>query len=100
MEKEEIARNKQISSFPTMISTQSDNHVPICPYFWHHIFTLFTAELEEPKIGIWGEGFTEKAPSMTMVTFVAYEDQDQAAQNVYPDLIYTHFFGETLRMLF
>ena len=27
--KEEIA----YSSFPTMFSTQSDNHIPICPYF-------------------------------------------------------------------
>ena len=27
-----------ISSFPTMFSTQSDNCIPICQYFWHHTF--------------------------------------------------------------
>ena len=31
--KEEIARKKAISPFPTMFSTQSDNCTPICPYF-------------------------------------------------------------------
>ena len=31
-----------------MFSTQSDNCIPICPYFWHYIFA---AELDEPKIG-------------------------------------------------
>ena len=30
--KEEIAGNKQISSFPTMFSTQSENCIPICQY--------------------------------------------------------------------
>ena len=29
---------RAISPFPTMFSTQSDNFIFICPYFWHHIF--------------------------------------------------------------
>ena len=33
-----------------MFSIQSDNFIPICPYF--DIISLFAAELEEPKIGI------------------------------------------------
>ena len=37
-----------------MFSTQSENCIPICQYFWHHIFIV--AELEEPQIGIWGKG--------------------------------------------
>ena len=37
-----------------MFSTQSENCTPICQYFWHHIF--ISAELEEPKIGMWGKG--------------------------------------------
>ena len=39
-----------------MLSTQSGIIVsPICPYFWHHIFTCCWI-FEEPKIGIWGKG--------------------------------------------
>ena len=37
-----------------MFSTQSDNCVPICPYFSLHF--LFAVELEEPKIGTSGIG--------------------------------------------
>ena len=37
-----------------MFSTQSDNCILICPYFY--IISLFAAELEEPKIGISGKG--------------------------------------------
>ena len=39
-----------------MFSTQSDN----CTSFVHilDIIFLFAAELEEPKIGIWGKGLT------------------------------------------
>ena len=33
-----------------MFSTQSDNCIPICPYF--EIINLFAVELEDPKIGI------------------------------------------------
>ena len=42
---------RAISPFPTMFSTQSDNCIPICSYFWHH-----AAELEDPKTGISGKG--------------------------------------------
>ena len=41
-----------------MFSTQSDDCIPICPYF--DIMSLFAAELEEPKIGIWGKGLVVK----------------------------------------
>ena len=37
-----------------MFSTQSDNFIPICPYF--DIISLVTFELKEPKIGISGKG--------------------------------------------
>ena len=33
-----------------MFSTQLDNCIPICPYFY--ILSLSAAELEEPKVGI------------------------------------------------
>ena len=46
-----------ISSFPTMFFTQSENCIPICPYFRHYI--LFAAELEEPKLGTPGKGLTK-----------------------------------------
>ena len=54
--KEEIARNKQFLLFPQISFSQSD----ICTPFVHifDIIFLFPAELEEPKIGIWGEGLT------------------------------------------
>ena len=39
-----------ISPFPAMFSTQSDNCTPFVHIF--DIILLFTAELEEPKIGI------------------------------------------------
>ena len=35
--KGEIARNEQFLLFP-QFSTQSDNCIPICPYFLHHNF--------------------------------------------------------------
>ena len=41
-----------------MFSTQSDNCIPISPYF--DIISLFAAEFEEPKIGIWGKGLKLK----------------------------------------
>ena len=37
-----------------MFSTQSDNCIPICPIF--DILSLFSAEMEKPKIGISGKG--------------------------------------------
>ena len=40
----------RVSPFHTMLSTQSDNFIPICPFF--DIISVFAAELEEPKIGI------------------------------------------------
>ena len=38
-----------------MFSTQSEICIHICQYFFYFI-SLFAAELEEPKIGIWGKG--------------------------------------------
>ena len=35
-----------------MFSTQSENCIPICQY----VASLFAAELQEPKIGMWGKG--------------------------------------------
>ena len=46
-----IAHNEQ---FPTLFSTQADNCIPFCPIF--AIISLFAAELEGPKISIWGKG--------------------------------------------
>ena len=40
-----------------MFSTQSDNCIPICPYF--DIISLCAAEFEEPKDGTSGKGFIE-----------------------------------------
>ena len=37
-----------------MFSTQSDDCTPLIHIF--DIISLFAAELEEPKIGIWGKG--------------------------------------------
>ena len=45
-----------ISSFPTMFSTQSDNCILINFVHIFDITSLFAAELEEPKIGISGQG--------------------------------------------
>ena len=40
-----------------MFSTQPENYIPICQYLWiYDIISLFAAEVEEPKIGIWGKG--------------------------------------------
>ena len=52
--KEENARNKQFLPFPQCFLL---NQV-IVPPFVHifHMITLFAAELEESKIGIWGKG--------------------------------------------
>ena len=47
-----------MSSFPTMFSTQSDNCIPVCPFF--DIISLFAAELEEHKSGISGKGLKSK----------------------------------------
>ena len=44
------------SPFPTMFSTQSDNCVSICSFFFTSSF--FAAELEELKIGISGKRLT------------------------------------------
>ena len=42
------------NAFPTMFSTQSDKCIPFVHIF--DITSLFAAELEEPKIGISGQG--------------------------------------------
>ena len=39
-----------------MFSTQSENCIPICQYFDITSMSLFAAELDEPKIGMWGKG--------------------------------------------
>ena len=39
-----------------MFSTQSENCIPICQYFY--IMSLSGSELEEPKIGMWGKGLS------------------------------------------
>ena len=54
MEKGEIARNEQFLLFPQCFLL---NQVIVSPFF--HIFDiiyLFAAEMEEPEIGISGEG--------------------------------------------
>ena len=35
---------RAISSISTMFSTQSENCIPICQYFWHHIFICCWSE--------------------------------------------------------
>ena len=42
-----------------MFSTQSDNCIPFVHIFFYIMF-LFAAELDEPKIGIWGKGLKNK----------------------------------------
>ena len=54
MGKEEIARNEQFLLFSTMFSTQSETLSPFVNIY--DIISNFAAELEEPKIGIWGKG--------------------------------------------
>ena len=54
MEKEEIARNKQVLPFPHGFLL---NQVIVSPFV--HIFyiiSLFAAEFKETEIGIWGKG--------------------------------------------
>ena len=46
-----------VTMFPTMFSTQSDNCIPIYPYF--DIISLFAAELEKPEIGISGKAILD-----------------------------------------
>ena len=48
-----------------MFSTQSENCIPICQYFRHHI--LFAAALEEPKIGVLSKGLKKVALIGTLV---------------------------------
>ena len=53
---EEIARNEQFLLFPQCFLL---NELTVTPFL--HIFdiiSLFAAELEEPKISIWGKGLT------------------------------------------
>ena len=73
--KGEIARNEQISPFPTMLTTQSDNCIPICIYIF--LSSLFAVELEEPKIGMQGKGFNSK-----VLDFFKFEVFDNKNLNV------------------
>ena len=55
--KEEIARNEQFLLFPQCFLL---NQIIVTPFV--HIFdiiSLFTAEMEKPKIGISGKGLTK-----------------------------------------
>ena len=51
VEKEEIARNEQFLLFPQFFLLHQTIVSLICGYIFD-IISLFTAELEEPKIGI------------------------------------------------
>ena len=54
--KEEIARNEQFLLFPLCFLL---NQIIVFPFL--HIFdiiSLFAAEFEDPKIGIWSKGLT------------------------------------------
>ena len=54
MGKEEIARNEQFLLFPQCFLL---NHRLVSTFVnISNITSLFAAELEEPKIGIWGKG--------------------------------------------
>ena len=54
--KEEIYRNKQFLFFPQRFQLNQIIVSPIVRVF--DIISLFDAELEEPKIGIWRKGLT------------------------------------------
>ena len=51
-----------------MFSTQVDNCNPFVHTFY--IILLFSVELEESKIGIWGEGLRRKLENLMIVTDV------------------------------
>ena len=55
--KEEIAHNEQFLLFPQCFLLKQKTVSPFVKIF--DIISLFTAELEEPKIGIWGKGLRE-----------------------------------------
>ena len=55
--KEEIAHNEQFLLFPQCFLLKQKIVFPFVKIF--DIISLFTAELEEPKIGIWGKGLRE-----------------------------------------
>ena len=61
-----------------MFSTQPDNCIPICLFF--DIISLFAAELEEPQIGLSGEGlrgFKMKSQILDSDWFInSYNDAD------------------------
>ena len=52
--KEEIVRNKQFLLFPQCFLLNEKIVFPFVNIFYN--ISLFAAELEEPKIGIWGKG--------------------------------------------
>ena len=52
--KEEIARNEQFLLFPQCFLLNQKIVSPFGNIF--DILSLFAAELEEPKIGMWGKG--------------------------------------------
>ena len=54
MGKGEIARNEQFLLFPQCFLL---NQIIVSPFVHiYDIISLFAAELEDPKIGIWGKG--------------------------------------------
>ena len=56
MEKEEIARNEQFLLFPQCFLLDQKIVPPFVNIY--DIISLFAAELEEPKIGMWGKGLS------------------------------------------
>ena len=59
MGKVEIARYKQFLLFPQRFLLSQIIISPLVNIF--DIISLFAVELEEPKIGIWGEGLNQDA---------------------------------------
>ena len=96
MGKEEIARNEQFLLFPQCFLL---NQKIISPYvIVFDIISLFAAELEEPKIGMWGKGLKTaccKRPlsllplSGLLIQVLLYTNPCQPAQSVHIDLVKT-----------
>ena len=76
MGKEEIARNEQFLLFlQCFLLYQKIVHVSLFVNVFD-IISLFDAELEEPKIGIWGKGFTisQTSPGFMCLQYKSFEN--------------------------
>ena len=62
MGKEEIARNEQFLLFPQCFQLFKKIVSPLVNIY--DITSLFAAELEEPKIGMWGKGLSKHISSV------------------------------------